>query len=68
MAIDVTLQVRLSLDETALEDAMAEFDEMTVSDLVKTVLDKNIALDGVECEVQQGPNSLEEYDEAAGAS
>lgn len=65
MAIDVKLQVQLSLDEAALEDALAEYDEITVSELVKQVLDKGIALDAVKCEVLEGPNSLEEYDQAA---
>jgi hypothetical protein len=65
MAIDIKLRVSLTLDETALEDALAEFDEITVSSLIKQVLDKAIALDNVECEVVEGPNSLDEYDEAA---
>jgi hypothetical protein len=65
MAIDIKLRVSLSLDEAALEDALAEYDEITVSSLVKQVLDKAIALDAVECEVVEGPNSLDEYDSAA---
>lgn len=65
MGIDVKLQVKLSLDEGALEDALAEFDEITVTEMVKQVLDKAIALDGVECEVIEGPNTLDEFDAAA---
>ena len=64
MGIDVKLQVKLSLDEAALEDDLAEFDEITVTEMVKQVLDKAIALDGVECEVIEGPNTLDEFDAA----
>jgi hypothetical protein len=62
MAIDITLQVRLSVEESALEDALAEFDELTVTSLVTQVLDKAIALEHIDVEVKAGPNSLEEYD------
>jgi len=62
MAIAITLQVRLSVEESALEDALAEFDELTVSSLVTQVLDKAIALEHIDVEVKAGPNSLEEYD------
>ncbi len=67
MAIDIKLEITLALDESALEDAMAEYDELTVSELVKQVLDKAIALDSVETKVIQGPNSLEEYDKFTSA-
>ena len=63
MAIDIKLNVRLHLDETGLEDALAEYDEVTVSELIRQVLDKAIALDDVTAEVIEGPNTLEEYDE-----
>jgi hypothetical protein len=63
MAIDIKLMVQLSLDEAEFEDAMAEYDEVTVAELIKQVLDKAIALDRVEAEVLEGPNTLEEYDE-----
>jgi hypothetical protein len=62
MAIDFKLTVRFSLEESALEDALAEYDEVTVSELIKQVLDKAIALDEVSAEVLEGPNTLEEYD------
>ena len=51
MAIEITLQVRLSVEESALEDALAEFDELTVSSLVTQVLDKAIALEHIDVEV-----------------
>jgi hypothetical protein len=63
MSIDITLNVKLSLEESALEDAMSEYDELTVSELVTQVLDKAIALDSVKTEVLEGPNTLEEFDE-----
>lgn len=62
MAIDITLEVKLSVEEASLEDALAEFDELTVSSLVSQVLDKAIALERVEVSVNKGPNSLEEFD------
>ena len=65
MPINIKLNVILSLDESALEDALAEYDEITVNELVKQVLDKAIALDRVEAETVDGPNTLEEYDKVA---
>ena len=62
MAIDIKLQVVLSVEEGALEDALAEYDELTVGNLVAQVLDKAIALESIEAEVLQGPNTLEDYD------
>jgi hypothetical protein len=68
MGIDIKLVVRMSLDESELEDALAEYDEVTVSEMIRQVLDKAIALDRVEAEVLEGPNTLEEYDEVRGDS
>lgn len=66
MPIDITVQVKLSLEESALEDALEEYDELTVSEMLKQVLDKMIALEDVDVDVLEGPNSLEEYDKAGG--
>ena len=63
MSIDITLNIKLSLEESALEDAMSEFDELTVSELVSQVLDKAIAIDSIKAEVIEGPNTLEEFDQ-----
>jgi len=63
MSIDITLSIKLSLEESALEDAMSEFDELTVSELVSQVLDKAIAIDSIKAEVIEGPNTLEEFDQ-----
>ena len=62
MAINITMQVKLSLEESALEDALEEMDELTVSEMMKQVLDKAIALENIDVDVVEGPNSLEEYD------
>ena len=62
MPISITLQVKLSLEESALEDALEEYDELTVSEMVKQVLDKAVALEEIATEVVEGPNSLEDYD------
>jgi hypothetical protein len=62
MPIDIKLSVTITLEETALEDALAEYDEMRVGAMVQQVLDKAIALEQVHVEVVEGPNSLEEYD------
>ena len=67
MAIDIRLNVHLTLEESALEDALEEYDEITVSELIAQVLDKAIALDDVKCEVVEGPNTLEELDAEAPA-
>ena len=65
MAIDIKLAISLSVEESALEDALAEFDELTVADLISQILDKAIALEKVSAEVTEGPKSLEDYDAAS---
>ena len=67
MPIDIKIEVNLAVDEEDLEDAMAEFDELSVSNLVCQILDKSIALDTVEARVLQGPDTLEDYDVASEA-
>ncbi len=62
MAIDITVQIKMSLEETALEDALEEYDELTVSEMIKQVLDKAVALEDVDVNIVEGPNSLEDYD------
>jgi hypothetical protein len=59
--IKVTLEFRVS--DTAMEDAMAEFDELTVEGLVREILDKAIACDEITARVEDGPNTLEEMDQ-----
>ncbi len=62
MPITIKLQIAMSVEESGLEDALAEYDELTVDQLVSQILDKQIALEGVEVKVVEGPNSLEDYD------
>ncbi len=68
MPIDIKLNVTISLEESALEDALSEYDELTVCELVRQVLDKAIALDDVSAIVLEGPNTLDEYDKFAGSA
>jgi hypothetical protein len=66
--IKIKLQLEFSISERDLEDAMAEFDELSVDRLVAQILDKSIAIDEVKSEVVEGPNSLEEVDELRASS
>ncbi len=68
MPIDIQLQVKMSLEESALEDALEEYDELTVAEMIKQVLDKAVALEDVDVDVVEGPNSLEDYDRAKSSS
>jgi len=62
--MDVRIKANLSftVSGSALEDAMAEYDELTVIGLLREILDKSIACDDIQVEIAEGPNSLEEYD------
>ncbi len=61
----IKLEVEFTVSESGLEDALAEFDELTVEGLLREILDKSIACDDIQTKVVQGPNTLEEYDQAA---
>ena len=63
MSVNIKILVQFSVSNTALEDAMAEYDELTVEGLVREILDKAIACDNVIARVDEGPNTLEEYDQ-----
>jgi len=58
--IKATVAFRISGEN--LEDALVEYDEVEVSELLREVLDKAIACDSIEAHVIEGPNSLEDYD------
>ena len=62
--MDVRIKTTLEflVSGSGLEDAMAEFDELTVAGLIREILDKAIACDEIRVEVVEGPNTLEEYD------
>ena len=57
------LTVEFSVTESGLEDALAEYDELTVEGLIAEILDKSISCDHIVVTVVEGPNSLEELDE-----
>ena len=65
MDMKIKLEVEFTVSENGLEDALAEFDELTVEGLLREILDKSIACDDIQTKVVQGPNTLEEYDQAA---
>ncbi len=65
MDVKIKLEVEFKVSGSALEDAMAEYDELTVEGLVKEILDKSVACDDIQARVLEGPNTLEEYDEAS---
>ena len=62
MDVKIKLEVEFKVSGTGLEDAMAEYDELTVEGLLREILDKAIACDEVSAKVEDGPNTLEEYD------
>jgi hypothetical protein len=63
MSVTIKVALEITVSDTALEDAMAEYDELSVEGLVKEILDKAIACDNVIARVDEGPNTLEEYDQ-----
>ena len=62
MDVKIKLSVVFSLSDSSLEDALAEYDELTVEGLLREVIDKAIACDDIQIKVEEGPNTLEEYD------
>ena len=65
MDVKIKLDVEFKVSGSSLEDALAEYDELTVEGLLREILDKSIACDDISTKVVEGPNTLEEYDEAA---
>ena len=63
MSVTIKVALEITVSDTALEDAMAEFDELSVEGLVREIIDKSIACDQVIARVDEGPNTLEEYDQ-----
>ena len=51
MDVRIKATVSFSIGGGALEDSLAEYDELTVSGLLKEILDKAIACDGIQVEV-----------------
>ena len=65
MEAKVKMSLEFNISESGLEDAMAEFDELTIEELIREVLDRSIACDEIATKVIEGPNTLEEYDQQA---
>jgi len=63
MSVTIKVALEITVSDTALEDAMAEYDELSVEGLVREIVDKAIACDAVIVRVEDGPNTLEEYDQ-----
>ena len=66
MDVRIKASLAFTISGPSLEDAMAEYDELTVEGLVKEILDKAIACDSIHIEVIEGPNTLEDYDSQSG--
>ena len=62
MDVKIKVSVAFSVSEGSLEDALAEYDELTVEGLFHEILDKAIACDDIATKVEEGPNTLEELD------
>lgn len=67
MGVTIKVAVEFTVSGTALEDAMAEFDELSVEGLIREILDKQIACDEISTKLEDGPNTLEEYDQINGS-
>ena len=63
MNAKIKISLEFGVSDSALEDAMAEYDELTVEGLIREIIDKAIACDEVTTKVEEGPNTLEEYDQ-----
>jgi len=66
MAIRIKATLDFTVSGEGLEEALAEFDEITVEGFLKEVLDKAIACDEIKAKVVEGPNTLEEFDQQIG--
>ena len=66
MDVKIKISLDFSVSDTSLEDALAEYDELTVEGLVREILDKAIACDEIVAKVVEGPNTLEEFDQLGG--
>jgi hypothetical protein len=66
MDVKIKISLNFSVSDSSLEDALAEYDELTVEGLVREILDKAIACDEIVAKVVDGPNTLEEFDQLGG--
>lgn len=63
MVVKIKATIEFSVSDTSLEDALAEYDELTVEGLLREVLDKAVACDDIRAKIDEGPNTLEEFDQ-----
>ena len=68
MDVKIKAVLQFTISGTSLEDALAEYDELTVEGLLLEIVDKAIAVDGIKAQVLEGPNTLEDYDKQAEAA
>ena len=62
MDVNIKVSVGFRVSENSLEDALAEYDELTVEGLLREIIDKAIACDEISTNVEEGPNTLEDLD------
>jgi len=62
MDVNIKVSVGFRVSESSLEDALAEYDELTVEGLLREIIDKAIACDEISTKVDEGPNTLEDLD------
>ena len=67
MDVKIKVAIAFSVSENALEDALAEYDEITVEGLLREIIDKAIACEEISSRVEEGPNTLEALDSLKGA-
>ncbi|MEE3326402.1 MAG: hypothetical protein VX252_09090 [Myxococcota bacterium] len=58
----IKVSLEFSISESGLEDALDEYDELSVEGLISEIVDKSVACDDIVAKVTEGPNNLEEYD------
>jgi hypothetical protein len=58
----IKINLEFSITGPGLEDALVEYDELTVAGMLRELLDKSIACDDINVDVVAGPNTLEDYD------
>jgi hypothetical protein len=63
MGVKIKASVEFRVSGSALEDALAEYDELTVEGFLREMIDKAIACDEIQTKIEDGPNTLEEFDQ-----
>ena len=62
MDVSIKLALSFTVSESSLEDALAEYDQLTVEGLLREIIDKAVACEEVVAKVEEGPNTLEQLD------